>query len=374
MAPNPQTPSKKDHLQQDLFDTKIDLLSKEWDLGIQPKTDYSPEKTGSSLGGQCIQRIKFLHHKKAFDPALQRFRTEATILYSGWVQKPKADRGVVPEATRNKPRPVTETERVQLLKLLLRILKEDIAKYMKEHPFASPLSGRLHGSQNIDDRPVPISLGSSPGSDSKRHRDEEPFSDPVKLKKPRKPDSAPVPTASKSEASGSTSAPSRALRPPAAGSMLPPDTKSANTSFASDGSSVFSRRLSYNSSWQPGTQETVPEEDLVPHTKAVKDSFMNPQPDKASSTDYGTSSFEERMADVNENALGIRSSPEPLLADEGEGEGLSQDLLGMAVDDGALLVDSGKEFQDSLLPTEKEFQDRLRDVFCKYPLWLQILS
>ncbi len=97
---------------------------------------------------------------------------------------------------------------------------------------------------------------------------------------------------------------------------------------------------------------------------------MNPQPDKASSTDYGTSSFEERMADVTEEALGIQAtSPEPGLegqAEEGEGEGISQDLLGMAFDDA--LIDSEKEFQDSLLDSEREFQSRLHRVFCKFPL------
>jgi hypothetical protein len=133
--------------------------------------------------------------------------------------------------------------------------------------------------------------------------------------------------------------------------MPPPEAKTANTSFASDESSIFSRRPSYNSSWQPwwpGTQETVPEDELIPHTQAVKESFMYPQPDKESSTDYGT-------------------SPETRLdsqADEGEGEGLSQDLSGMVFGDGTLL-DSEKEFQDSLLDSEKVFQDNLRQVFCE---------
>jgi hypothetical protein len=88
-------------------------------LGIRPKTNYSAEKRERSLSYQCIEKIRFLHFKKAFDPALLRFREQATILYSGWVRKPKAERGVVPEATRNKPRQVTERERVQRLRLLL---------------------------------------------------------------------------------------------------------------------------------------------------------------------------------------------------------------------------------------------------------------
>ena len=359
MAPDPQTPSKK--AQPNLFDTKISLLSQEWDLRLRTKDDYSPEKMNRSLNDQCLNKIRFLHHKKAFDHALHRFRTEATILYSGWVHKPKQDRGVVPEATRHRPRPVTEEERVELLRLLLRILKEDMAKWMTEH---SPSSVRFGSSENVDDRPLPLELGPSPNSDPKRQRDEEGFSNlPIAFKKPRKPESA---TSTSKVDSIATAA--KGPQPPATGSMLPPETRSANTSFVSDVSSVFSRRLSYNSSWQQGTQETVPDDELVPHSQAVKDSFKVPQPDKASSTDYGTSSFEERMADVDEAALGINSSPEYKTADEGEGEELSQDLLGMAFDKDTLLVDSEQEFQDSLLPAEKQFNDSLLSVFCEFSL------
>jgi len=376
MAPEPQTPTKKEK-EPDLFNTKLEMLSHEWDLGIQPKKDYSPEKRGRSLSDKCIEKIRFLHYKKVFDPALIRFREEATILYSGWVHKPRAERGVVPEATRNKPRPVTEKERVQLLRLLLKILDEDQAKYISSHSPSkhSPSSARIPGSQKLDDSPAPFSLGPrKSNSDPKRPRDEEAFSNvPVTFKKPRKPDVQPSATTSKAQATATSSK----AQPFAAGSMLPPETHpSANTSFASDVSSIFSRRQSYTSSWQPGTQETAPdipeveEEQLVPHSQAVKDSFINPQPDKASSTDYGTSSFEERIAGMDEAAL-IRSvSPEPRLdsqTDAGEGKGLSQDLLGMVFGD-ETLIDSEKEFQDSLGDAEKAFQDSLQQVFCEYLL------
>jgi hypothetical protein len=291
MGPEPSTPRKKD--QPDLFDTKLDMLSREWDLGITPKDNYSPDKTGRSLSGQCVQRIRFLHHKKAFDPALIRFREQATVLYNGWVHKPKAERGVVPEATRNKPRPVSERERVKLLQLLLSILKEDMEKWIAQN---SPSAARFISSQDVDDSPLKAPVfGARQNSDPKRARAEEAFSSiPVTFKKPRKPEApqslsnnAPQPFAASSKAA-----------PPlfATGSMAPPpDTRSANTSFTSDVPSIFSCRRSYNSSWQPGTQETVPEDELVPHTQAVRESFINPQPDKASSTDYGTSSFEERL-------------------------------------------------------------------------------
>jgi hypothetical protein len=158
MAPEPQTPSKKDGKVLDLFDTKLEMLSLEWDLGLRPKKDYSPQKRGGSLGDSCIEKIRFLHYKKAFDPALIRFREQATILYSGWVHKPKAERGVVPEATRNKPRPVTEQERVQLLRLLLKILKEDQSKWITAN---TPSPARFTASQDIDDSPAPFSLAAT---------------------------------------------------------------------------------------------------------------------------------------------------------------------------------------------------------------------
>jgi len=369
MAPEPSTPSKKDA--PDLFDTKLSFLNSEWDLGITPKDNYSPSKTGGSLSGQCVQRIRFLHHKKALDPALRRFREQALVLYTGWVNKPKGERGVVPAATRNKPKPVTERERVQLLRLLLGILKEDMEKWMSEHS-PSP-STRFSSSQNVDDRPVKISLTPKQDSDPKRPRTEETFPDaPVIFKKPRKPE-APQPQLqpplSTSKVSDSFVSVSKAARSFASGSMAPPDTRpSANTSFASDASSIFSRRPSFNSSWQPSTQETVPEDEdeLVPHTEAVRESFMNPQPDKASSTDYGTSSFEERMANVTEEELGIRAESPEAAGDPVEGEELSQDLSGMVFGINDTLLDSEKEFQDSLSDAEKEFQDSLRQIFCKY--------
>jgi hypothetical protein len=358
MAPEPSTPSKK--VQPDLFDTKLDMLSREWDLGFMLKDDYSPSKTGRSLSGQCVQKIRFLHHKKAFDPALLRFREQATIWYNGWVHKPKVERGVVPEATRNKPRPVTQDERVQLLRLLLKILKEDMDKWMLEN---SPSTPRFASSQDVDDSPLkPPVFGPKQNSDPKRVRtEEEAFSSvPVTFKKPRKPEvPQPFETSSK--------APQVAPQLFATGSMAPPDTRpSANTSFTSNASSIFSRRPSYNSSWQPGTQETVPEDELVPHTQAVRESFTNPQPDKASSTDYGTSSFEERMAEVTEEALGIQAASPEQAGEDSEGEGLSQDLLSIAFANDSLL-DSEKEFQDSLLDSEKGFLASLRQVFCEFP-------
>jgi hypothetical protein len=106
------------------------------------------------LSDQCIEKIRFLHFKKAFDPALLRFREQATILYSGWVRKPKAERGVVPETTRNKPRPVTERERVQRLRLLLGVLKEDLSKWMTEN---TPSPARFLSSQEVDGSPLPLS-------------------------------------------------------------------------------------------------------------------------------------------------------------------------------------------------------------------------
>jgi hypothetical protein len=77
------------------------------------------------------------------------------------------------------------------------------------------------------------------------------------------------------------------------------------------------------------------------------------------------------MADVTEAALGIQpASPDPQLdsqTDVGEGEGLSQDLLGMVFGDESL-IDSEKEFQDSLLDSEKAFQGSLQQVFREFPL------
>ena len=96
---------------------------------------------------EIVFKIKVLCFRKAINPLIHRFDAEAQVLYSGWISKPKAERGVVPERTRQTSRTVTSKERVELLKCLLSILTEEYDVTMtpksKKHPLAPGKSKRL---------------------------------------------------------------------------------------------------------------------------------------------------------------------------------------------------------------------------------------
>jgi hypothetical protein len=139
------------------------------------------------------------------------------------------------------------------------------------------------GSRNVDDTPVSFSLNSK-GSDPTKRRREEAFAD-LPIKKPKKP------TLPLSKSFDTMPPPDRG-RP-----MSTQASKSANTSFTSNASSasVFSR----NPSTFPSTQETLPDDEPSFQTQETRESFMTPQDKKSS--DYASSSFEARVADVPES-------------------------------------------------------------------------
>jgi hypothetical protein len=304
----PRTPTKRAHSSNghNLLNTRIHLLCKEWDLGLEPKSDWSPRKGRDTLQDECLFGIKFLYHKERLNPALERFRHDAMILYKGWVHKPRADRGVVPESTRGKPKPVTDKERAQLLKCLAGILKEDREGWMEENGI-SPSKAPTTPSR-FDDNPIPFPLSPKTDSDSKRPRGEEEL--PPNFKKLRKPDlSKPFDSMPPPERS-------RSFRPTQA-------SRSANTSFASNASSVFS----HGGPSFPNTQETAPDDLPSFHTQA----FTTPQADKKSS-DYASSSFEARVADVPEGEVILVDHQEegPISQSDTDihiSDELSQDLL-----------------------------------------------
>ena len=320
MAPGPSS-APFDH-----FNARLELLCREWDLGLEPKIDYSPSKSGKTLQDVCVSGIRFLHHKQKINDSLERFRAEATILYNGWVYKPKAERGLVPESTRDKPRPVTSGEREQLLKCLAKILKEDRENWMKEN--GKPLP------RTVNDKPVPFPLSPrASNSDPKRARPNEVFSDLPNLKKPRKP----TPQSKSFDI----------MPPPDRGRSMIQASRSANTSFASNTSSVFSR----DPSTFPNTQETVPDDEPSLRTQEIRESFTTPQDRKSS--DYASSSFEARVADVPEcdfiNAEEVKALHQ---ADIYVSEEFSQEFLDFGISNG----ESGQS-------DEEEFLKKLQEVF-----------
>jgi hypothetical protein len=327
----PGTPQKRADTSDETLNTRIHLLCKEWDLGLEPKTDWSPKKSKDTVQDECLFGIRFLHHKGRLNPALERFRHKAMILYKGWIHKPRAERGVVPESTRDKPKPVTSDERIQLLRCLAGVLKEYREEWMKENGI-SPSKDPARASR-FNDSPVPFPLIKA-DSDSKRPREEASSGPPPNFKKPRSFDSMPPPDRG------------RSMKPTQA-------SRSANTSFTSDASSIFSHPPMFSN-----TQETAPDDDGRPsfYTQA----FTTLQADRKSS-DYASSSFEARLADVPESEVILADDEGPFNQSDVDvhvSEELSQDLL---------------TFGGIYDPDEQELMNQLESVFPRQPSCLDSL-
>jgi hypothetical protein len=342
MAPDlrpPATPTKRpgSTTSDDELKMWIQAFSLNFHLGLEPPKDYSPKKS-DRIEDRCLARIRFLFHKGAVKPAVLEFRVQSEILYKGWVDKPKADRGLLPEKTRSGPQPISERERDQLLECLEGILKVK-ADECKEALSKSPRSVReatsgQERSSGFNDQPIQFGLTPAP-KEAKRPRDEA-FPN-ITAKRPRIPDLPPQ------------------MGPPDRGrpQQQGPTTRSANASFnsfVSDAPSIFSRP-SFGNSYLVSTQETVPDHNYPSfQSQETREQFIVPQPDKSRSSDYASSSFEARVGGVPEEdilneSFGVRQrSPTGHVNEE-----LSQDLWDN--------LEIGS--------TERDLLDRLQRVFCK---------
>jgi len=343
MAPDfrpPATPTKRPgpSTSDDELKMWIQAFSLNFHLGLEPPKDYSPRKS-DRIEDRCLARIRFLFHKGALKPAVLEFRAQSEILYKGWVHKPKADRGLLPEKTRSGPQPISERERDQLLECLEGILKVK-ADECKEALSKSPKSVReatsgQERSSGFNDQPIQFGLTPTP-KEAKRPRDEA-FPD-VTAKRLRIPDLPPQ------------------MGPPDRGRprQQGPTTRSANASFnsfVSDAPSIFSRP-SFGNSYLVSTQETVPDhnESNFQSAQETREQFIIPQPDKSKSSDYASSSFEARVGDVPEENILNESFEVRQRSPTGHvNEELSQDLWDN--------LEIGS--------TERELLDSLQRVFCK---------
>ncbi len=311
-AAGPSTPTKE-------FDSSTDLRIKQvvsnlcfkWDLGLEVAEGESPTKL-PPVRRDCLAKIRFLCWKKRIDTPLKKFDEEADNLYKKWVRKPKAERGVVPEATRHKPRPVTDAERDQLLHCLQQILREESQHTPKR-------SGDLKSFSftSLEKGPVPFALSPRKVAQPKRPS-EEGFNDVESSSKKMKQQDGPSTV--------------EVMLPKSVNSMPPPDRgrprrkastvfRSADTSFASTTSSIFSRPSLGNSIFQ-NTQETAPEdEDSIPTQPNTRPS--SPIQNEHGS-DYGAgSSFDSALAKAK-YASGLLLGTE--IRDSHVDERLSQDF------------------------------------------------
>ena len=371
-AAAPLTPKK---LKRDDINLKISAvvssLSHEWDLQlVLPLPGDSPSKRINQTRSQkCVFMIKALTFKDAIDSVLDDFRSQADILYSQWVHKPKGDRGTVPERTRHKPHPVSDQERVELQSLFLDIANHEFAQFMTQER-ETPLSqrrvlrsdeenitaGRSASSAGllIDDTPIPSKLLSSSGKPSLKRAAEAAHDESETIKRLSK-------TGSKSELDVVSRASFSTSTDRERGTKLSHDSTtfmSINDSFISFAPSVFD--ISVNRSGDlsdisttkiAGSDDQIIEYHFDPSTKV---SIIEKQHRRS---EYG-SSFDASLAKVADS---FDSVPDPLES-ASVGTEVDDDVYEDAVD--ILLEEDGAKIGEK----EGNLRNSLKGIFRKYTL------
>ncbi|EPE37134.1 hypothetical protein GLAREA_09297 [Glarea lozoyensis ATCC 20868] len=381
--PVPQTPSRKKtsgevNAIKLLVEMLVMDLENKWGLGLQ-LLDGSPNKrqqngASETKEWQVVHMIQVLGWRSLQIEPLREFEQKAVELYTGWKSKPKAERGVVPERTRNIKYSLSTNEKRQILDLLHDTLKPPFRELESTNrnrtldrsgSCLSPTS-RIQQIKSplIDDSPLKISLP-TPKPDPKRPR-EELFSDvDPRHKKIKTPGLRPVPL---------PESPSIAMPPPterARPSLQ--ESRSWRSETTSMSESIFSRsNHSFDRSGGQSTQETVPDhdhEDLLdrtqPNIPASEAHFKAPN-NTAPSSDYDAgsvfegSSFEEvfkQSTDVNGLLRGVALDPGRV------DDSLSQELLNVGI-----------ENKRNMLTVEDVLQNRLDAVFPQLPPSLDVDS
>jgi len=368
----PKTP-RKNKADNDAINFKIDQiikdLNREWDLGLQiPYSDDSPSKRhgiGKTAEQDCVFRIKFVSFKgdkeKAsdIDTVLKSFQSEAEILYKGWVRKPNGERGVVPQVTRQNPRPVTSRERMELLQCLLAKMTEAYNKIQRELPNRLYLSstdvnismGKQHRLSSLDDSPLPFSLAEGPKSESKRYR-EQAENDEAIYKKARRPELESEP---RSRQKSLSLAQTVNMLPPNRGRPVAQRNRSVgsvNTSMNSDVPSVFDTSLGNNMATPFFTQETEHDALSELHTQPQRETRNNNT--QCSEFEAG-SSFDSVFASFTGGSKDDNDEPfETRVAKAEVGNKLPQSP-----------IESGKSNETKLKLAEERLKASLRDTFRK---------
>lgn len=332
-ATAPTTPRKRIKEDGDIeVDMLIENLNMRWDLHLEPQRPNGSSSTRAMTNRTkeqwCVYMITALNFKKLAAQPLAKFQEKAHDAYIVWVKKPNADRGVIPEASRERPHPLSSTERAQMLQYLHDILRESYDEFCAHNkgsksPWRSRKDERSR-SPYVDDSPVPYVLPRF-AQDPKRPREDildEPQTRPKKFKIPDT--FAPLTTEA-------ISAPN-IVEPTLPGFK---GWRSANTSFESNAPSIFSHpgRSFGNSMLGMGasTQDSAPD-------------LENPH----ASSDYGArSSFEAALL---KKAMVIDTLE---ISSSGIDEGLSQELKN---------VEFGDPVSDPPT-TEDILEERLEDVF-----------
>ncbi|OBT72455.1 hypothetical protein VF21_08510 [Pseudogymnoascus sp. 05NY08] len=330
--PTPGTPSSR-------YDTTpikaseiinfIKTLSERFGLQLPiPRDGESPVSRRSTLrdhdsriGDEIVWLITFLSRRKnhALQGALQTFKAEADTLRvsHGWVYKPDGDHDVIPLVGDALLRDGSgRDQRVQLREcLLLRLKEARESKDFCSNDSVEPKSTRVREvslQTELDSSPIPLNLGQRP---VKRTSGE--FSAPdiaAEFKKPRTPallgslgltkavDSFAT-TSSKQDSAvlavaPSTNSTSSALFP---GSSLNPyyqqTSRSANTSFSSIASGVFTGRLI------PGTGTTTQASSFNTSLQSIAPPIqkLKAMTDELHSSQYGSMDDDDFIEIINED-------------------------------------------------------------------------
>ena len=306
----PTTPQKSKIL-NDLIAKWTLQLSQLWDIALPIGQKYiSPRKRQEGIRSEedgCVDKIMFnirficCKQEGRMKGVLERYQKEGRAYYSGWVKKPIAERGLLPEKTRQCPRPITQDER-RFLQNLLRDLLQQVRSELQRASSASPLDKPLERSNiapnlnlatsfqsttSIVDDPIDFRLSSGRRSDTKRPLEESP--DVSRNKKAR----IPLTTSTSEPNTKSTMPP-----PDRGGSRTNSGRKRPHVEISfdseTDNSSVFDKSMSATLSFNKrsrdyltNTQETIPDE---------ADSFEKPEVSQTSqepqSSEYFGSSFD----------------------------------------------------------------------------------
>jgi hypothetical protein len=185
-AITPGTPTRKSQASIER-DKILSNISSQWDLRLEPpKEGESPSERqeklpvrGASVEDQCkiyANKCSFeifylcLKDKDALQKALESFEYSASVLQSGWVHKPGADADLLPRSISSCRISATPGQRQLLLECLLRFLEPAFEKAKKQNRTGqSRPSNRISflgdGSaldqkiQPVNDEPIPFHLG-----------------------------------------------------------------------------------------------------------------------------------------------------------------------------------------------------------------------
>jgi hypothetical protein len=376
----PLTPKKS---KEDNINLKISAivssLSHEWDLQFElPKPGDSPSnRQNQTLAQRCVFTIKGLTFKNAIDSVLDDFYSQANIMYSRWVHKPKGDRGTVPEKTRHRPHPVSDKERFELQTLFYEIASREFRPIItkeSETPLSKRHSLRPHNRDDIsldrspspsrerpvlDDTPIPSKLLFGTRKPSLKRAAETAYDESMVFKRPPKPDSrselGPDPRLSFSM----TTTEGRMRKPSHDASTI----MSVNTSSNSFAHSVFDNSFDISrgqSDAYSTTQITEADDDDLEHqtNHSIKLSLID---DHQSSEYEGGSSFDARLSDVVKLERSFQSanneSQHESVVTEADDE-IFEDAV-----DNLLGNDDPK-----IIAREQKLRDSLKNVFREYLL------